>query len=295
MENIDHLLRRKLVLLQGVPMLSFTADNWPEIEATQARPDDLIIATYPKAGTTWISEIVDMIYNNGDTEKCKRDSIHVRVAFIEVTFPGLPTGVQQLNVMKPPRLGKTHLPAQLLPKSFWDKKSKIIYVARNAKDSAVSYFHFYKMAKAHPEPGTWPEYLETFMAGDVAFGSWYDHVKGWWEKARDHPILYLFYEDMKEDPRREVLKVLRFLEREVSDEVLEKILHHTSFQEMKNNPMANYRAVPNELMDQNVSPFMRKGISGDWKNMFTVAQNETFDDDYELKMAGSTLRFRTEI
>ncbi|XP_069100139.1 sulfotransferase 1 family member D1-like [Pleurodeles waltl] len=295
MEDTTHLLRLKLVPVQGVPMLKLTADNWPEIEATQARPDDLIIATYPKAGTTWVSEIVDMIYNSGDAEKCKRDAIHVRLAFIEATFPGLPTGVQQLNAMKPPRLGKTHLPAQLLPQSFWDKKSKIIYVARNAKDSAVSYFHFYKMAKVHPEPGTWPEYLEKFMAGDVAFGSWYDHVKGWWQKTRDHPILYVFYEDMKEDPRREVLKLLRFLEREVSDEVLEKILHYTSFQEMKSNPMANYRTIPDELMDQNVSPFMRKGITGDWKNMFTVAQNEKFDEDYVRKMSGSTLQFRTEL
>lgn len=32
----------------------------------------------------------------------------------------------------------------------------------------------------------------------VSFGSWYDHVKGWWEKRKDYRILYLFYEDMKE-------------------------------------------------------------------------------------------------
>lgn len=32
----------------------------------------------------------------------------------------------------------------------------------------------------------------------VAFGSWYDHIKGWWEKKKDYRILYLFYEDMKE-------------------------------------------------------------------------------------------------
>ncbi|XP_069508161.1 sulfotransferase 1 family member D1-like isoform X2 [Ambystoma mexicanum] len=236
-----------------------------------------------------------MIYHNGDVEKCRRDAIHVRVPFMEMIFPGHPTGVQQLEAMKPPRLIKTHLPAQLLPKSFWETYCKIIYVARNAKDEAVSYFHFYQMAKVHPEPGTWQEYLESFMSGDVAFGSWYDHVKGWWEKAKEHRILYLFYEDMKEDPRREVLKVLRFLERDVSDDVLEKILHHTSFQEMKDNPMVNYGVVPSKFMDQSVSAFMRKGIAGDWKNLFTVAQNERFNEDYERKMAGCTLRFRTEI
>ncbi|KAH1170145.1 hypothetical protein KIL84_001130 [Mauremys mutica] len=37
------------------------------------------------------------------------------------------------------------------------------------------------------------------------------------------------------------------------------------------------------------------GIAGDWKNHFTVAQNETFNEDYERKMAGTNLQFRTEI
>lgn len=37
------------------------------------------------------------------------------------------------------------------------------------------------------------------------------------------------------------------------------------------------------------------GMPGDWKNYFTVAQNEDFDKDYERKMAGSTLTFRTAL
>lgn len=37
------------------------------------------------------------------------------------------------------------------------------------------------------------------------------------------------------------------------------------------------------------------GTAGDWKNTFTVAQNERFDADYSEKMAGCSLHFRFEL
>lgn len=32
----------------------------------------------------------------------------------------------------------------------------------------------------------------------VPYGSWYDHVKSWWEKSKNSRVLFMFYEDMKE-------------------------------------------------------------------------------------------------
>lgn len=41
-------------------------------------------------------------------------------------------------------------------------------------------------------------FKNNLSSNSVAYGSWYDHVKGWWEKRKDYRILYLFYEDMQE-------------------------------------------------------------------------------------------------
>ncbi|XP_059263851.1 sulfotransferase 1C1 [Mustela nigripes] len=208
--------------VNGVLMTKIMSDNWDKIWNFQAKPDDLLIASYAKSGTTWTQEIVDMIQNDGDVQKCQRANTFDRHPFIEWTLPPpLNSGLDLASKMPSPRTLKTHLPAQLLPPSFWKENSK--------------------------------------------------------------------------DPKREIQKILKFLEKEMPEEVLNKILYHTSFDVMKQNPMANYTTLPTILMDQSISPFMRKGMPGDWKNYFTVAQNEEFDKDYQKKMAGSTLTFRTEI
>ncbi|XP_003922822.1 sulfotransferase 1C3 [Saimiri boliviensis] len=282
--------------IDGVPLLLSSKEMWDEIYNFPARPDDLILATYPKSGTTWMQEILDMIQNDGDVEKCKRGNSLERCPFLEFKFPHKEKKNLEIALEMPsPRLIKTHLASHLLPPSIWKENCKIIYVARNAKDCLVSYYHFHRMTPLLYDPQNLEEFYEKFMSGKVICGSWFDHVKGWWAAKDTHQILYLFYEDIKKNPKQEILKILKFLEKTLSDDVINKIVHHTSFDVMKYNPMANQTSVPSHVYDNSISKFMRKGMPGDWKNHFTVAMNEDFDKYYEKRMAETTLTFCTEI
>ncbi|XP_019607242.1 sulfotransferase 1C2 isoform X1 [Rhinolophus sinicus] len=309
--------RPQLREVAGIPLQATTVDNWSQIQNFEAKPDDLLICTYPKAGdcrtqgeqdlgllsqhalltsgTTWIQEIVDMIEQNGDVEKCQRAIIQHRHPFIEWSRPPQLSGVEKANAMPSPRTMRTHLPIQLLPPSFWENNCKFLYVARNAKDCMVSYYHFQRMNQMLPDPGTWEEYFESFISGKVGWGSWYDHVKGWWEMKDRYQILFLFYEDIKKDPKHEIQKVMKFMGKNLDETVLDKIVQETSFEKMKENPMTNRSTVPKSILDQSISPFMRKGTVGDWKNHFTVAQNERFDQIYRKKMEGTSINFCMEL
>ncbi|XP_012889719.1 PREDICTED: sulfotransferase 1C2-like [Dipodomys ordii] len=282
--------------VNGILMTKLISDNWDKIWNFQAKPDDLLIATYAKAGTTWTQEIVDMIQNDGDVQKCQRANTFDRHPFIEWTLPPpLNSGVEKANAMPSPRILRTHLSTQLLPPSFWENNCKFLYVARNAKDCMVSYYHFQKMNQGLPEPGTWEEYFETFINGKVVWGSWFDHVKGWWEIKDRYQILFLFYEDIKRDPKHEIQKVIKFMGKNLDETVLNTIVQETAFEKMKENPMTNRSTVPKSMMDQSISPFMRKGMVGDWKNHFTVSQNERFDEIYKRKMEGTSIKFCLEL
>ncbi|XP_061765446.1 sulfotransferase 1C1-like [Nerophis ophidion] len=288
--------RFPLIPVKGIPLMNHIANNFDAIWDFCPDSSDLLIATYPKAGTTWTQEIVDLLLHNGDAELCKRAPIAVRSPFLEICSPPpIPSGLELLNKMDPPRIIKTHLPFQLVPIGFWENKCKVIYVARNAKDNLVSYFHFDQMNLTQPDPGPWEGYVHKFMRGEVPWGSWYDHVKGYWVEREKRNILYLFYEDMKENPRREVERIMRYLDLSLSEDVISRIVELTSFEKMKENPMANYSFIPKPVFDQSISAFMRKGEVGDWKNFFTPEQSAEFDEDYEKKMKHAHIPFRAQL
>ncbi|XP_051928054.1 sulfotransferase 1 family member D1-like [Hippocampus zosterae] len=289
------IFRFPLIPVKGIPLMNHIANNFDVVSAFCPDPSDILIATYPKAGTTWTQEIVDLLLHNGNAEACRRAPTPVRSPFLEICSPPpIPSGIQLLEKMAPPRIIKTHLPIQLVPTGFWEKKCKTIYVARNAKDNMVSYYHFDRMNMTQPEPGPWEDYIQKFMRGELPWGSWYDHVKGYWQEREKRNILYIFYEDMKEDPRREVERIMKYMDLSLSDDVVGSIVELTTFKNMKENPMANYTCIPENVFDQSISSFMRKGEVGDWKNHFTPEQTAEFDEDYDKKMKRVNIPFRTQ-
>uniref|UniRef100_A0A8C6TW06 Sulfotransferase n=1 Tax=Neogobius melanostomus TaxID=47308 RepID=A0A8C6TW06_9GOBI len=294
--------RPQLFDFNGVSMINCFTDNWENVQNFQARPDDILLATYPKAGTTWVSYILDLLYF-GQTAPDRQTSIPIyeRVPFLEISISNPEDGfrfvgeelVKKLDTS--PRLIKTHFPVQFVPKSFWEQNCRIVYVARNAKDNMVSYYHFNRMNAVQPAAGEWSDFFEGFLDGKMVFGSWYDHVNGWWQKKKTFPNLhYMFFEDLAEDTHGEINKLCSFLGLSVNPEIKQHITGQVQFDNMKKNDMANYSTLK-EIMDFKTSPFMRKGKVGDWKNHFTVAQNEKFDEDYKQKMKDPTLQFRTLI
>ena len=187
-----------------------------------------------------------------------------------------------------PRSFKSHMPYKLSPGGLpHTTPAKYIYVSRNPKDVAVSAYHQYRGLKSSGFTGTWDEFFPLFMAGELRFGSWFDHVLSWWEH-RDAPnILFLTFEGLKHDLRGGVHKIAEFMKLGLAPEVIESVALQCNF-DRKVNPSANY-SWADKRRHEGQPEFMRKGEVGDWKNYFTAEQNKVFNVAYAERMKGSGL------
>ncbi|XP_064484684.1 sulfotransferase 1B1-like [Ornithodoros turicata] len=255
------------------------------------RADDVFVITYPKSGTTWMEEIVSLIYNGGDPERVKNKLLAYRVQHLEV---GPPVGhLWHLRKTRAPRLLATHLPLRLIPKQLQQAKCKVIYVIRNPKDNAVSYYHHHKISTFLGNyKGSWDEFLAHYMDGHVVYGSWFEHVLPYWQFYLEHPdrVMVVSFEELKIDLSGMVRRISQFLGKPLGADAIAAVANHCSFDQMKNNNMVNREVLPiTDLFDMSQSKFMRKGIIGDWKNYFTPEQSKAFDELYAERMADSGL------
>lgn len=246
------------------------------------RDNDIFIATYLKAGTTWMQQIVQLLINGG-----AQGDVHLSQAipWIEGLFAGMYGGTTRLFAGDQARRAfHTHLPYNLLPVA---PHAKYIYVARNPKDVAVSYFYFARNFAGIAYDGTWDEFFDAYIQGTAYFGSVFEHVQAWWQASQEADnILFVTYEAMKASLSDVTAEVADFLEIPHDDAFLAHVVAQSSFAAMSKNPLAN-----GSWLEQRAdSPgHLRKGIVGDWRAHFSAEQHTRFEDAQRQAWAGTEL------
>ncbi|GAB6024007.1 hypothetical protein CHUAL_008733 [Chamberlinius hualienensis] len=254
----------------------------------KAKSTDLLVASYPKTGTTWTQEISYLIVHNANFEKANSAPTEVRFPFIEIPVGG----IKAIEEAEDPRTIKSHLPYDLLPSSFIENKTKIIYVARNPKDTIVSWYHFFQMLGYCGYNGTFEKFVDLFCTERLLYSSFASNVLSYWNRRHQENILFLFYEDLQKDLKGNVIKIMKYLEKDFTDDQINRIVEHASFDSMKKNPMANYSHGGAAIkMPDCKTDFLRKGKTGDWRNYFNDETNKKVDDYVEKHFKGSGIVF----
>ncbi|KAL2933267.1 Cytosolic sulfotransferase 15 [Bienertia sinuspersici] len=277
----------------------------------EAKDTDLIIASHPKTGTTWLTTLLFAVVNRGKYPLSESpilyqhphhlvhrlEDVHFREAIGNQLI-----SFSDLNKLLPPRLFSTHFPYVSLPESIKTSNCRILYICRNPLDTFVSQWHFYsKIAKhlggdQHLKPYSFEDYFEDWLEGRIMFGPFFEHVVDYWMKSLERPekILFLKYEDLKYDPIQHLKRVADFVgipfsPEEESEGVITGIIEMCSINNVKelevNKNGVNFTGVEKRA-------YFRKGEVGDWTNYFTPNMVERMNKLMQQKLGGTGLTFK---
>lgn len=257
--NDEKIQNHELVSHKGFKLISGThdPDDVDDICNLDIRDSDVFVVTYPKSGTIWMQQILLLLEAKGDVTAISRLNSFSNadlIPWIELN------GNRQAFMAAPsPRLRVSHLPYEFMPSALSQKKGKVIYVARNPKDVLVSYFYFHKLANMLETPKSFDEFFEKFMRGDVFGSCWFEHIKTWYSHKDDMNLLFITYEEMIQNLQSAVEKISMFLGKDLTEEQLANVVKHSTFNNMRKIPQANYEQVPGDLLNHHQGRFMRKG------------------------------------
>ncbi|KAM9803717.1 sulfotransferase 6B1 [Neosynchiropus ocellatus] len=265
----------KLYRYQGVlyPITLCPEENLKALETLEARADDVLLVAYPKCGFNWMVGVLNKLVSEatGVTREGQRPPL--------IEFFG-PEVVKSLDQAPSPRILGTHLHPDNIPQDFFKKKTKILVVFRNPKDTLVSYYHFSNNNPALPSQA-WDSFYSDFMSGDVPWGSYFDHAVAWDKKMDDPNVLFVTYEELKKSLTEGIAQISDFFGLGLTAAQVQKVSEESTFSAMKRNAASTHHAMANVIF--------RKGEVGDWKNHFSSEQNEKLEEVMAKELAGTRL------
>jgi estrone sulfotransferase len=222
--------------------------------------DDIFLVSYPKSGNTWLRFLIGNALTNN---QCNFNNIGSII-------PDIYQNWEECDQISRPRIMKSHRP-------YTSKMKKVIYLVRDGRDVAVSYyFHLLKKKKLKRNIA-FDEYLHNFNRGlvNVRLGSWNAHVLRWLHKTSGDQLVIKF-EDLKKDTVTEFKKILNFIGLQKNEDEISSAITASDFKRMQaleQEQSAVYHDFVNT--DSSIS-FMRAGKVGGWKEYFTKENEEEF-------------------
>jgi aryl sulfotransferase len=252
----------------------------------RGRPGDIIIATFPKCGTTWTQRIVSMLLAGGSAVA------PVGGAWFDFRLRGpVEPVLQAAEADSGRRLLKAHLAYDALPVS---EGVKFIHVARDGRDAAMSMHNhargftsqmnalmdevslsdpkFGDVAPRTPEDPAeaFHEWLTDGGARGDKGASFWEVERSYWAARRDANMLLVHYNDLKADLAGEIARVARYLGIQLPSVVMSQIVAAAEFETMRAQGDTLMPTAANAWVD-GAKTFLHKGVNGRWRGVFAEA------------------------
>jgi hypothetical protein len=235
-------------------------------------PDDVFLVSYPRSGNTWARFLISNLIH--PEEPTTFSNVESRIP--EIYFN--PDHV--MRRLPRPRILKSH-------ECFQPHYPRLIYVARDPRDVAISFYHHNVKWRNIPDNYPMEEFVPRFMAAefDTRWGSWSDHIMSWLSMRQGRKeFLFLRYEDMKKDPAGALRQIAAFLREssfsnlDIDEQRLARAVELSSPERMRKLEKEEAGKWVLTKQTRSDKPFVRTANAGGWKSVLSkksVAQIES--------------------
>jgi len=237
---------------------------------------DVIITSFPKSGRTWLRVLIGKYLSDyvGISKKMNYDQL-INLPLFADLFPEIPrigyghgnnSAYKKANKLKPVR--SLH------------KNLKIILLVRDPRDVLVS--HYFSRTKREQNlfgKKTYKKSISKFIFEKKGSFETILQFYNIWEQNKTVPkdFLMVKYENLHNNPQRELKKIIQFTGLKVNEELIANAVEFASFSNMRKieteNPTKSVALKPTDINDIN-SYKTRKGKIGDYKNNFSAQEIE---------------------
>lgn len=276
------------------------------------RATDIVIATYPKCGTTWMQRIVGLlVFQTPEPRLIMEIS-----PWIDRRFPEpieAPTAL--IEAQEHRRFLKSHLPFDGLP---IHDEVKYIHVARDGRDACIS-FHNHVLGftpemvagldragldddtirRPYPRFGPDPaEYFRRWLTegavpdhqdGSPAM-SFFHFEQSWWEERHRSNVLLVHFNDLKADLPGEMRRVAEFLDIAVPPDRWPALVEAAGFEAMRRDGpvlMGNVAAI----FQGGSSRFFHRGTNQRWRGVFREEDLDRYEAKVSAKLSPECARW----
>lgn len=246
-------------------------------------PNDVVLASFPKTGTTWVKSLLYAIINHSSLDSLVKNNPHDLVPFLEVDVYGesSKSSIMSDTNCDATRIFNTHIPYQFLGENLESSGCRVVYVTRNPKDTLNSLWHFVNKWKMDEEaPWELEEAVEKFCHEVIPGGPYYEHVLGYRTASLKNPskVFFVTYEELKNDTNAHVKRLAEFLGCPFGqdDKKVEEIVKCCSFEVLSSHEVNKsedcrlWFPMPN-------NSFFRQAKVGDHKKYFSDEAIERID------------------
>ncbi|KAM7298804.1 sulfotransferase ssu-1 [Ixodes scapularis] len=252
-----------------------------QVPSFEPREGDIIQVSFPRSGSHWIQQILQLILNSGESAESYVDFAK-KAPYLENRVP---------DGMESPRLLRTHFSMDRIKV---DPKAKYLYVARNPLDCCVSCYHYVReIPVCKFQDGTFDEFLDAFLEGHSSFGDFFDHVLSGYRRRKERNVFFVTYEELQRDKKGSILKLARFLGEDYEEmlknrgDILQSILEKSSTVFMKDLMKTTPKEMREVLMEASLQAppleesgedkgydsttinIVRQGGVGGWRKYFS--------------------------